>query len=323
MKDLILVTAYCPTEEHEKMLERCLNSVLETNKDILLISHTHIPIHLQKKCKYYFYDHFNDINYDDNLLYFVRYNINKSFIIRSKYFTKEFYGFAIYRMFTIGAQISKNFGYQNLHHIEYDCELKDPQLIEEHSKILENYDSVLYTDTGDLQGFLFACIKSFRVDKLPELFKNYDREKMRTMMVEIPLLPLENFTKHIFNEGGNVSFRNSKEIRETQRFIQHESPLRLKYFTPYFDEKENKFFLFYKNIGIETDYLRLIVNGSKIINLKILPQYWQIQELCGSEDLSSLLIISKNKIIYDKGFTEQERELLKQNAYRISDEKNN
>lgn len=323
MNDLIFVTAHCPTEEHEKMLERCLNSISETNKDILLISHTHVPIHLQKKCKYYFYDHFNDINHEDDLLYFVRYLIDDRSTIRSKYFTKEFYGFAIYRMFTIASQISINFGYQNLHHIEYDCELRDLKLIEEHSKILESYDSVLYTDTGDLQGFLFAAIKSFKVNKLPELFKNYDKEKIRTMMVQTPLVPLENFTKHIFNVGGNVFFRNSKEIRETGRFIQYESPLRLKYFTPYFDETKNKFFLFYKNISNEIDHLKLFVNGKELINLKINIGYWRIQELCNSEDLRSLLIISKNKIIYDKEFTQIEREQLKQNAYLIINEKNN
>ena len=53
MKDLIFITAYCPTEEQEKLLEKCVNSVLECGKHIALISHSHIPIHIQKKCQYY------------------------------------------------------------------------------------------------------------------------------------------------------------------------------------------------------------------------------------------------------------------------------
>ena len=48
MKDLILITAYCPTEEHENNLDRCINSVLECGKHIVLVSHSHIPIHIQK-----------------------------------------------------------------------------------------------------------------------------------------------------------------------------------------------------------------------------------------------------------------------------------
>ena len=61
MKDLILITAYCPTEEQEAALEKCIDSVLECGKHILLISHTHIPIHIQKKCQYYVYDYNNDV----------------------------------------------------------------------------------------------------------------------------------------------------------------------------------------------------------------------------------------------------------------------
>jgi hypothetical protein len=29
MKDLIFITAYCPTEEQEKALEKCVDSVIE------------------------------------------------------------------------------------------------------------------------------------------------------------------------------------------------------------------------------------------------------------------------------------------------------
>ena len=48
MKDLILITAYCPTEEQVVALEKCIDSVLKCGNHIALISHTHIPIHIQK-----------------------------------------------------------------------------------------------------------------------------------------------------------------------------------------------------------------------------------------------------------------------------------
>ena len=68
MKDLIFITAYCPTEEQEKVLEKCVDSVIKTGNHILLISHTHIPIHIQQKCQYYFYDYLNEISDDCDLL---------------------------------------------------------------------------------------------------------------------------------------------------------------------------------------------------------------------------------------------------------------
>ena len=50
-KDLIMVTAYCQTEEQENALEKCIDSVVNTGMHIALISHSHIPIHIQKKCQ--------------------------------------------------------------------------------------------------------------------------------------------------------------------------------------------------------------------------------------------------------------------------------
>ena len=97
------------------------------------------------------------------------------FRIPCEFFHKTFYGFAIYRMFCIANQIAINFGYENIHYIEYDCELLDKKLINENSKLLENYDSVIYTDNGKENGFLFGSFKSLKVKTLPENFKNYNK----------------------------------------------------------------------------------------------------------------------------------------------------
>ena len=66
MKDLVFITAYCPTEEQVDALEKCIDSVKKTECHILLVSHTHIPIHIQKKCQYYVYDYLNEISEDYN-----------------------------------------------------------------------------------------------------------------------------------------------------------------------------------------------------------------------------------------------------------------
>ena len=143
MKDLIFITAYCPTEEQEKLLEKCVNSVLECGKHIALISHSHIPIHIQKKCQYYVYDYNNEVSNDYNLLGYNHFYFDnqKNQKIQSMFFNKTFYGFAIYRMFSIASQIAINFGYKNIHHIEYDCELLDKSLVDVNSNYLEEYDS--------------------------------------------------------------------------------------------------------------------------------------------------------------------------------------
>ena len=324
MKDLVVITAHCPTEVQEKMLENCINSVVGLGYHILLLSHTHIPIHIQKKCNYYFYDYLNDVTQDDDLLYFNWYAIDEATFVKSKYFTKEFYGFAIYRMFTIASQIAENFGYDNIHHIEYDCVLNDTDLINEHSNLLDKYDSVFYTDDGKETGMIFGAFKSFKVSKLPKLFKKFDRDEMRKIMVERPVLPLENFTKHIFRKEVNPIYMSSRELVKSGKFFQNNSPLRLKHFTPYYNHINDKFCFFYKNLKETNESLKIYVNGVNSINLLIEPNYWAIRILCDSNDLNSLMILSEDKIIYNKTYTEQDRETLKKNSYLLKiNEKDN
>ena len=104
----------------------------------------------------------NDVS-DDVSLLGLEFFESGDFKILSRFFNKTFYGFAIYRMFSIASQIAINFGYKNIHHIEYDCELIDKNLILENANSLETYDSIIYTDNGNEDGFLFGSLKSFNV----------------------------------------------------------------------------------------------------------------------------------------------------------------
>jgi len=317
MNDLVVITAHCPHESQVKMLEDCINSITELDYHILLISHTHIPIHIQKKCNYYFYDYLNDVTQDDELLYFTWYAIDGTTFIQSKYFTKEFYGFAIYRMFTIASQIAENFKYENIHHIEYDCVLKNKNLIKEHSELLNKYDSVFYTDNGDDTGMIFGAFKSFKVSKLPQLFKKFDRDEMRNIMVNRPSLPLENFTKHIFTKEGNPFFMNSRELVKSGNFYQNNSPLRLKHFVPYYNQTNDSFYLFFKNLTDSEESLRIFVNGVNNLNLTILPNHWSMRFLGEGDKFESLMILCDDKIIYDKSYTKEDRETLKKNSFLL------
>jgi hypothetical protein len=54
MKDLIMVTAYCPNDEREYILRNLVTS-LENHKDmfeVMIVSHTPIPLDIQKKVNY-------------------------------------------------------------------------------------------------------------------------------------------------------------------------------------------------------------------------------------------------------------------------------
>ena len=319
MNDLIFITAYCPTEEQEKVLERCVNSVLGCGKHIALISHSHIPIHIQKKCQYYFYDHLNDISDDYNLLAHHHFVFDGK-RIQSRFFHKYFYGFAIYRMFSIASQIGINFGYDNIHHIEYDCEILDTNLISENSELLKEYDSVIYTDNGEEDGFLFGSLKSFKVKSLPNNFKNFNREHIETEMKNREPKQLEHFTKNMFVNSGKVLFQH---VPSEERFNRGSNFYnRNLHYTLYYDPIDLNLKIFYNSFKDVNEEIIVMVNKKEIITIKVKPNHWHIKPLGVFDEINHIRIDNSKKVIYEKTFDNEYREIFKIKSYIIDEENN-
>lgn len=320
MKDLVFITAYCPTDEQINALERCVNSVIDSNHHVALISHTHIPIHIQKKCNYYFYDYNNDVSEDVNLLGHQTF-VSDDIRIQSRFFNKFFYGFAIYRMFTIASQIAINFGYKNIHHIEYDCELLDKKLIVEHSELLENYDSIIYTDNGNEDGFLFGSFKSFKVESLPSNFKNFNREFIENEMKNMEPKQLEFFTKNLFINSGKVLFKSvpsEDKFKRGPNFYH-----RNLHFTLFYNPIDLTLNIFYNSIKDTNEEILVVVNKEKIIKIDVKANCWHIRQLGIFDYINHVRVDNCNKIIYEKSFDPQFREIFKIKSYVLIDEKNN
>jgi hypothetical protein len=316
MKDLIFITAYCPTEEQERALERCIDSVLKCEKHVALISHTHVPIHIQKKCQFYVYDYNNEISDDYNLLGHNDFRFGNQ-RIQSRFFNKYFYGFAIYRMFSIVSQIAINFGYKNIHQIEYDCELLDNELINEHSKLLEEYDSVIYTDNGKEDGFLFGSFKSFRVSSLPDKFKNYDKDFIQEEMEITNPTQLEFLTKKLFVNSGKVLFRNEPSEDKFKRGDRVFN--RNLHFTLYYNPLDKTLNIFYNSIINSSEDIVIIVNKTHIINLTTKPYHWHTRPLGIFDEIHHVRVDNSQKVIYNKTFDSEFREIFKIKSYIISE----
>ena len=319
MKDLIFISAYCPTEKQEKTLEKCINSVLKCGKHIALISHSHIPIHIQKKCQYYVYDYNNDVSDDHNLLGHNQFNFGYQ-KIQSRFFNKTFYGFAIYRMFSIACQIAINFGYENIHHIEYDCELLDKSLIDENSNYLEQYDSVIYTNNGKEDGFLFGSFKSFKVRSLPENFKNYNKDFIENEMKVMDPKQLEFLTKNLFINSGKVLFQNEPTDDKFKRGNRIYD--RNLHFTLYYNPSDKTLNIFYNSIKDSSEEIVVIINKTKIVNIKTKPYHWHIRPLGVFDDITHVRVDNSEKVIYEKTFDNEFREIFKIKSYIINAEDN-
>jgi len=314
MRDLICVTAYCPTEEQVVALEKCIDSVLKCGNHIALISHTHIPIHIQKKCQYYVYDYLNEISEDYSLFGDNFFGVD-NIIINSKFIQKSFYGFAIYRMFSIASQLAINFGYKNIHHIEYDCELLDETLISEHSSLLETYDSILYTDTGNKDGFIFGSLKSFKVESLPDSFKNYNRDFIESEMRLIDPKHLETFTKSIFINSGNVLFKHVDEITE-QKFKKGPKFVSIgRHYTLYYNDEDKTLNVFYRSLTDKPENIVVIVNDNKIVRLNVSPGYWYMNRLGIFDEINYVRIDDSKKTLLEKHFDNEFREIFKKESY--------
>ena len=312
MKDLILVTAYTPTPQYEDILEKTILSVQGTGFDVLLVNHSHTPLRIQKLCQYYFYDHLNDVSEDPNLRSFEYFTMD-NLEIWSKYRTKNFYGFAIYRMFSIAVKIAKNFGYDRLHHLEYDTQVLDLNIFDEHNGYLKNHDAVFYTSDGTKDGFLMGCFKSFRVSNLPKTFENYNKEHMSNTMLNLPCVPLENYTKHIF-EGFDVKFLESKTVKT--RLSGEMVTDRKKHFTMFYNPTNEKVEFFIRNLWTDNQKVMVITNEAQVQNISLPPNHWHIRTLSDVKDFRSIMVFQNNTLIYRfQVNNEEELETFKQNAF--------
>jgi hypothetical protein len=318
MKDLIFITAYCETQKQEELLERCINSVMKCGLHIALLSHSHIPFHIQKKCNYYFYDYNNDVSGDHNLLGHFTFHFGDR-RIQSRFFNKKFYGFAIYRMFSMASQIATNFGYENVHHIEYDCELLDENLIFENIESLKEYDSVISTDTGDKNGWLYGSFKSFRVKSLPDKFKNYDRDFIDSEMRKLDQTHLEFLTKKILIESGNVLFKNEPP---KDRFIKGNiNEHRGLHFTLYYNPEDGTLNIFYNALElVKSEEITVIINKEKVVKIITKSGFWTTRILDQFNEITHVRVDNNNKVIYEVSFDNEFREIFKNKSYILNNE---
>jgi hypothetical protein len=300
--DLIFVTAYCPTEEQIDRLSKCIDSLPNDKFDIALITHSHVPLYIQQKCQYYIYDHLNDLSDDEELKHF-EYHISDKHNLKSKYIKKTpFYGFSIYRMFSTISKLAENYGYKRIYHVEYDYIIKDNSIFTNHKNFLQKYDSIFYTIDNDNK-MILGGLKSFNVDKLPDLFKNYDKEKMTKLMKDENLIPLEVFTKKIFLDVGNILFISDSYIREK---------VEIKKFTSQelnwcycYNKSDDKLYLFYLNI-INDEYETIGVNVDDLYSEETLSKNNFCIKPLGYINEVTKIILFRNKTIFSEIYINEE-----------------
>ena len=185
MKDLIMITSYCPDDKREDILRNLVTS-LENYKDtfeVMIVSHTPIQLDIQKKIEVALFDKKNEILTDWDLLNQPWFNPNNERRIQSSFLSKKNTHLAIWRLMILGFSTAKNIGYKKVHHIEYDCKINNIDEFKENSILLDDYDSVIYIDKKNtVDDILFGSFQSYFLPKIDNFLLNLDEESIKNMI---------------------------------------------------------------------------------------------------------------------------------------------
>jgi hypothetical protein len=135
-------------------------------------------------------------------------------------------------------------------------------------------------------------------------------------MLNLPCVPLENYTKHIFKDF-NVKFLESKTTRAKLSGVEVSD--RKKHFTMFYNPFKEKVEFFIRNIWGDNQKVMVITNENFAQNIIVPPNHWHIRTLCDIDDFKSIMVFQNNSMIYEfRVNNEEELETFKQNAFSKS-----
>jgi hypothetical protein len=328
MKELILIGAYCPDQEREDLLNKCVDLLQKTREeyDILICSHTYIPEYITKKVDYAFYDKNNDLIYDLNYLNQPWFSPFEGMTILSTFIGEFSTYLAVYRILISGLGFAKMFKYEKVHYIEYDTFVYDTGILYDNSRLIGKYDNVVFQkqerDYESNLAWPIGNFMSFKVDSIDDLFLTYDRNRLLEILKKSTAKTNEKITNDIMRLNNNLIYvKDLDEISEEQ--IQFALSVNtnkdsMNYWTvPFYNPKEDKMsVIVWNNKDVDPIDVSFIINDHQVISFKNIKKYgWQMADIGKIEDINKIVIIVndkvKNKIMLD----ENNRSLFKRTNY--------
>lgn len=297
-KDLILITAYCPNKEKKEILFDFLKQLqkFRDKYDILVSSHTPLDTHFFDYFDYFYYDKNNviltDIEYRQNG-FFCPFD---NYVIWSSYIGSGNTIKAILDLIIPSIAIAKNLKYKKIHFFEYDTKIIDDTELIENSKLLDEYDYVIYNaeDTHKIAGGFLSFKTNFVVDE----WKENNKETLKKSYFDVyPKVPENILFNQIKNQRKFIS-KNYHNLKLNGIEINIFNENRSNWNVPFFDpEDKNLKFVTFNNTNSEYD-IKVIVNN-KIHNLGIIkPTNWKIISLLENfYDVEHVIVLKNNENI--------------------------
>lgn len=324
MKDLILITAYCPDDYREDVLRNLVNSLDNESFDLMVISHTPIPLDIQKKVDIIFYDKKNEILTDWDLINQPWFSPGNDKKIQSGLLSKKNTHLAIWRMLILGFSTAKNLGYNKVHHIEYDCEINNMDELIDNSAQLNDYNSIVYIDRQpNISPILFGSFQSYFLPNIPEKLINLDEEWIKQSIRNASSKSPELMLQRLLEEKGKVLYKDRNDLEKNgNKFGIVDGQMENNFIpwgVPFYDRSTNEVgFIVWNTQNKNGVKHQIIINSNQIHNTISTPfNNWRMEFLGNLDSIESLLIIENNKIRDNISLkTQEDKEIFKKMSFR-------
>ena len=316
MKDLILITSYHPDKQRENILRNLVNDLIKFSKDfdIMVISHTPIPLDIQNKINIALFDDKNELLTDHDLICKPWFQPTNRRII-SGYLTGKNTHLALWRLFILGFATAKNLGYKKVHQLEYDASIKDINELKDNSRLLDDYKAVYYLEHEEkTDPIMFGSINSFKVEYIHPTLLNFDGEKIKNMIRNSLSKSPEGMKQDLIHEVGDFYVKDRK-ILDTEHntfaisnSIESFNP----WGVPFYDIlKEEIQFVAWNTLKENGVNYQIITNNEKITTIKNLKlNSWSISSLGNIQDINHILILEDNQVRMKIDLSKEEQKTL-------------
>lgn len=324
-EDIILITAYCPDNQKMDKLRKLVNQLqkFKNKYDIMVVSHTTIPLDIQENLDLCLYDKKNELLTDWDLINQPWFSPGNGRRIQSGLLTGRNTHLAIWRMLILAFSVCKNAGYKKIHHVEYDCEIENDLEFNENSDLLEEYDFIYYKDRQkNVDEILFGSFQSYNVEKIPNELIVLNEEKLKNKIRNSPSKSPEGMLEDILIKNGKVKVkdRNNLEFNGNKFATSEYDDTFNPWGVPFVDllNNELKFICWNqkKKNGVNNI---IIINDNKVFNTgNVSYGTWLILNLGDLKDIHKINVIEDDTL--RKTFvidSEEKKELFKKMSYMV------
>lgn len=324
MKDLICITAHCPTEEKRKILSNLVRSLQPTRDqfDLLVVSHTPVTFDVQENVDWVIFDKDNELLTDWKYQNQPWFSPHDGKHIQSIFFGVGNTYLTLHKQLITGYGHARTFGYEKVHFIEYDAYFEDHSEFYDNSRILDEYDAVLYTKKDQLfeinLQFGIGNFHSVKISTLSERAFRYNRYEILKELEESSEKTTEKRTQVLYSENGNKIFlKDHNVISQNGNILRiidfHKGDFEMQWAVPFYDHKtDNIDFIVWNDASEKPCNIIVIVNNNKILKFENLKKFeWSINTLGKPQEISNIKILINDKLKNNITLNEKNIEMFK------------